>query len=272
MRAERVARTIGVVCRRELQPVDGPPCDVLALLHAGAVLVNARGERFMRRVDPDRMERAPADVVVAAAAAEILARRCTSRGAVIVDATHLGAEPLRIEVAPASTGHDAMVAFMHDENRELLRMRMDLRGEIPPPTWPEGSHVRGFHPSDGPRLHALLDDGYRHGGGSVDGLDSWLPALVGDSEFDPRLCFLVEAGDELVAGAICWTSAFVKDIVVREAWRRHGLGEALLRLAFRTFQERGATHVELKVQGQNAPAIRLYERVGMRTIERLTDG
>jgi ribosomal protein S18 acetylase RimI-like enzyme len=164
------------------------------------------------------------------------------------------------------------MVFMHGDTRELFRMRIDLRGELPPPVWPEGSSVRGFHPSDGPRLHALLEDGYRRGGGSVDTYENWLPALLGDSEFDPGLCFLVEAGDELVAGAICWTSAFVKDIVVRQTWRRHGLGEALLRLAFRTFQERGASRVDLKVQARNAPAIRLYERVGMRTIERLTDG
>jgi ribosomal protein S18 acetylase RimI-like enzyme len=150
-------------------------------------------------------------------------------------------------------------------------MRIDLRREIAQPTWPEGSNVRGFHISDGPRLHALLEHGYRRGGGSVEAFDVWLPALTGDSEFDPDLCFLVEAGDELVAAAICWTSAFVKDIVVHETWRRHGLGEALLRLAFRTFQARGATGVDLKVQDQNAAAIRLYERVGMRTVERISE-
>jgi ribosomal protein S18 acetylase RimI-like enzyme len=163
------------------------------------------------------------------------------------------------------------MAFVHDEAIEIWRMRIDLRAEIPPPTWPEGSHVRGFHPSDAPRLHALLEHGYSRGGGSVEAFDVWLPAVTGDSEFDPELCFLVEAGDELVAAAICWTSAFVKDIVVHETWRRHGLGEALLRLAFRTFQARGASRVDLKVQARNTPAIRLYERVGMRTVERLSD-
>jgi ribosomal protein S18 acetylase RimI-like enzyme len=164
------------------------------------------------------------------------------------------------------------MSCIQDEPRETLRMRIDLRGEIPQPAWPEGSHVRAFHPSDATRLHALLEHGYRNGGGSVEPFDVWLPALTGDSEFDRELCFLVEAGDELVAAQICWTSAFVKDIVVHETWRRHGLGEALLRLAFRTFQERGASGVDLKVQAQNVPAIRLYERVGMRAVERLTDG
>ena len=106
----------------------------------------------------------------------------------------------------------------------------------------------------------------------MDAYDVWLPALTGDSEFDSETCFLVEVGDDLAAASICWTSGFVKDIVVHETWRRHGLGEALLRLAFRTFQAGGASGVELKVQGQNASAIRLYERVGMRTIERINEG
>ena len=163
------------------------------------------------------------------------------------------------------------MAYVHGESHELLRMRIDLRREIPPPAWPEGSHVRGFHASDAARLHALLEHGYRNGGGSVDAFELWQPALTGDSEFDPDLCFLVEVGDDLAAAAICWTSAFVKDLVVHETWRRHGLGEGLLRLAFRTFQERGATGVDLKVQAHNAPAIRLYERVGMRTVERISD-
>jgi ribosomal protein S18 acetylase RimI-like enzyme len=155
--------------------------------------------------------------------------------------------------------------------RELLRMRIDLRTEIPQPAWPEGSSVRGFHESDGQRLHALLEHGYANGGGSVAAYDIWLPALTGDAEFDAALCFLVEVGDDLAAAAICWTSGFVKDIVVAETWRRHGLGEALLRHAFRVFDRRRVQCVDLKVHADNAPAIRLYERVGMRTVERLTE-
>jgi ribosomal protein S18 acetylase RimI-like enzyme len=156
-----------------------------------------------------------------------------------------------------------------DQPLEILRMRIELPSEVPRPAWPEGSHVRGFHSSDAERLHGLLEHGYRRGGGSVAPFDVWLPALTGDSEFDPGLCFLVEVGDDLAAAAICWTSAFVKDIVVSESWRRRGFGESLLRLAFRTFQSRGATHVDLKVEAQNEPAIRLYERVGMRMVERI---
>jgi ribosomal protein S18 acetylase RimI-like enzyme len=159
----------------------------------------------------------------------------------------------------------------HDQPLEVLRMRIELPSQIPSPAWAEGSHVRGFHASDARRLHELLEHGYRRGGGSVEPFETWLPALTGDSEFDPGLCFLVEVGDDLAAAAICWTSGFVKDIAVHETWRRRGFGESLLRLAFQTFQARGATRVELKVHAQNAPAVRLYERVGMRTVERITE-
>ncbi len=149
-------------------------------------------------------------------------------------------------------------------------MRVDLPRETPAPAWAGGTAVRGFEAGDARRLHALLEHAYRNGGGSVAPFEIWLPALTGDSEFDPGTCFLVVAGDELAAASICWTSGFVKDLVVHEAWRRRGLGEAILQLAFRTFQDRGARCVDLKVEVQNAGAIRLYERVGMRLVERLS--
>ncbi len=150
-----------------------------------------------------------------------------------------------------------------------LRMRIDLPAPAAEPAWPEGVSVRTFRPDDANGLHALLEHGYRNGGGSVAPLQAWYPALTDDSEFDPALVVLVEGADGLAAASICWTSAFVKDLVVHEAWRRRGLGEALLRRAFETFEERGADGVELKVEAGNAPAIRLYERVGMRVVERL---
>jgi ribosomal protein S18 acetylase RimI-like enzyme len=148
-------------------------------------------------------------------------------------------------------------------------MRVELPRHTPEPVWPQGVEVRGFRSPDAAHLHALLEHGYRNGGGSVAPFEDWLPALLGDAEFDPGTCFLALAGEELVAASICWTSSFVKDLVVHADWRRRGLGEAILHLAFRTFDERGARSVDLKVEAQNAAAIRLYERVGMRVVDRL---
>jgi ribosomal protein S18 acetylase RimI-like enzyme len=151
----------------------------------------------------------------------------------------------------------------------VWRMRVPLEGDaLGSPCWPEGVAVRTFTPADAGAVHALLVHGYRQGGGSVAEFDAWLPAMLGDSEYDPRFWFLAAAGETLAGVALCWTSAFVKDLVVHESWRGRGLGEALLRLVFTAFARRAATAVELKVDGTNAAAIRLYERAGMRAVEK----
>jgi succinate dehydrogenase / fumarate reductase flavoprotein subunit/fumarate reductase flavoprotein subunit len=58
---------------------------------AGGHLRNARGERYMRRYDPARLERATRDVVARASYLEIAAGRGTPSGGVYLDVSHLGA-------------------------------------------------------------------------------------------------------------------------------------------------------------------------------------
>jgi mycothiol synthase len=56
---------------------------------------------------------------------------------------------------------------------------------------------------------------------------------------------------------------------VRPAWRRRGLGEALLREAFHAMYGRGFTRIGLGVDAENVSgAVRLYERAGMRQVRR----
>jgi succinate dehydrogenase / fumarate reductase flavoprotein subunit/fumarate reductase flavoprotein subunit len=59
---------------------------------AGAYLYNAKGERFMERYDPVRMERSTRDVVARASYTEIVEGRGTEAGGVFIDISHLGAE------------------------------------------------------------------------------------------------------------------------------------------------------------------------------------
>jgi len=137
------------------------------------------------------------------------------------------------------------------------------------PVWPDSVRVRTFRTGDATALHSLLVHCYRRGGGSVAPFEKWLPDMTTDEEFDPELWFLAESDGVLIGAVLCWTSAFVKDIVVHESWRGRGVGEALLLHALGTFARRGATAVELKVESTNAPALRLYKRLGMRIVERL---
>jgi succinate dehydrogenase / fumarate reductase flavoprotein subunit/fumarate reductase flavoprotein subunit len=59
---------------------------------AGARLFNARGERYMERYAPDKLERATRDVVSRSSYMEIMAGRGTASGGVLLDATHMGAK------------------------------------------------------------------------------------------------------------------------------------------------------------------------------------
>jgi succinate dehydrogenase / fumarate reductase flavoprotein subunit/fumarate reductase flavoprotein subunit len=59
---------------------------------AGAHLLNARGERYMKRYDPEKMERATRDVVSRSSFLEIAAGRGFNHGGVHMVASHLGAK------------------------------------------------------------------------------------------------------------------------------------------------------------------------------------
>jgi ribosomal protein S18 acetylase RimI-like enzyme len=151
-------------------------------------------------------------------------------------------------------------------------MRVELDAAmLEAPQWPPEIDVRSFTIDDAERLHSLLVHAYRHGGGSVPDLPTWTAQMTGDEEYDPTLWSLAQSHHRLVGAVLCWTSGFVKDLVVHEAWRGRGLGEALLRHALISFAAREAPAVELKVHADNSPAIHLYERVGMRVVERLGD-
>ena len=65
-----------------------------AIRGEGGVLLNSRGERFMKNYDPERMELGPRDVVARANYNEIVNGRGTEHGGVWLDITHLQMEKI----------------------------------------------------------------------------------------------------------------------------------------------------------------------------------
>lgn len=149
-------------------------------------------------------------------------------------------------------------------------MRRDVRQSRLLVQWSDNHRLVGFSPELAPQVHELLVLGYRDGGGSVPDYASWHIALNRDPEFDPSLCFVVSDGHGLVAVAQCWSSAFVRDLVVHPRARRQGLALALLKHVFHVFRLRGEACVDLKVLETNHGARRLYETSGMSYIQRFT--
>ena len=125
--------------------------------------------------------------------------------------------------------------------------------------------MRCFEPGDAPALHALLTEVFDDG---ADGpFDAWWPRIATTPNSTRRCALVIDAKGRLAAAALCWTSAFVKDLAVHPEARGKGVAEALMWHAFSTFRERGADYVDLKTNTvENPAAVRLYERLGMKPV------
>ncbi len=66
-----------------------------AIRGEGGILLNSKGDRFMKNYDPERMELGPRDVVARANYNEIISGRGTEHGGVWLDVTHLRKEVIQ---------------------------------------------------------------------------------------------------------------------------------------------------------------------------------
>jgi ribosomal protein S18 acetylase RimI-like enzyme len=152
--------------------------------------------------------------------------------------------------------------------RSFFRMVVDLEQEPPAPDWPEGFSVASLESGEERELYQVLEDAFvDHWGHTERTYEEWLATHAIEHE----LSFLVSAGDEIAAGALCKRELFgmgwVDVLGTRREYRRLGLGDALLRHAFRELYRRGARRVGLGVDSENPTgATRLYERAGMRAV------
>ncbi|KKB10410.1 hypothetical protein VE26_09690 [Devosia chinhatensis] len=148
------------------------------------------------------------------------------------------------------------------EARPYARLRKSLDMPLSVPSWPDRVRPVRLDAADPRAVHAILSAAF-----DVAPFDIWHESLVTDSEYDPALCIVVRAEDGVIAGFVqCWTSAFIKDLVVAPPFRGQGLGLALMNEAFTIFARRGASHVDLKVARDNHVARSLYARLGMAEI------
>ena len=155
---------------------------------------------------------------------------------------------------------------------------MEILMDAPPPTpqWPDGIHVRGFVPGKDEQAtyqadeEASQDKGYHR----PMAFDAWARRMnLNGMGFDAGLWHLACEGDTVVGVALNAYSqetntGWIDHLGVRRAWRKRGLGQALLLHSFGVFYKRGVRRVKLSVDsGSLTNAPRLYERVGMKTIQ-----
>jgi len=151
--------------------------------------------------------------------------------------------------------------------RSFYRMVIDLAEQPFPPVWPDGFRV-AFEPGAERLIHETLEEAFEdHFGHEPRTFEQW---IAQNGPLDRRLCYVVRTEDGTPAAAQVvdeenFGTAWVSILGVRPAWRRRGLGEALLRQAFHDLYARGRDRITLAVDAENTTgATRLYERVGMR--------
>ncbi len=139
---------------------------------------------------------------------------------------------------------------------------------MPDAQWPAGTEWSAYREELAPAVHQLMQLGQLEGGGRVPPLEEWQQRFVSDPEYDPSLCFVACDAGGVVGVAQCWTSAYIKNLVVHPRLQGLGLGRALLLHAFSVFQQRREGFVDLRVLEDNLRARRLYESVGMDLVRR----
>jgi ribosomal protein S18 acetylase RimI-like enzyme len=168
--------------------------------------------------------------------------------------------------------------YRHDGSS--LTMEIELRERPPAPNVPSGIDVRPYREQDAELVIAAMNDAFSEN-------PPWRPvtsesfrSVYAGSRFaDPTLWRLAwDAGT--LAGCVLpdpsrgadMTLGWVRILAVRARWRRRGLGEALLRTAFRDHFDRGLRRVGLGVDSDNPTgAVSLYDRIGMHVAYRLDD-
>ena len=148
-------------------------------------------------------------------------------------------------------------------------MRRDLSVPVAAADLPPGVALVPFSNALAPACRNLLNSAYADGFGDVVPFDQWWPALTGDSEYDPALCFVASAGAQIIGFCQCWTSSFVKDIATDRAWHRQGIATALLTAAMCEFRRRGAPAIDLKTDVDNVAARAAYLRLGFTIVDRI---
>ena len=249
--------------RSWLSHADVDPANCRVLEHAGAIAgyvdLVARGDRAVLDASGPGREDALLDWAEARAREQ-------------------GATTTRLQVWE---GQDELVHVLERRGyapvRSSFEMLIELGAEPPPaPAWPSGIDVRSYrHPEDERVTYETQEESFRDAWDHEPvTLEAWRDYQLGGRGFDPSLWFLAWDGDD-VAG-ICLSFpmarraadpglAWISILGVRRPWRRRGVGEALLRHAFRELHARGVRRVGLDVDAESPTgATRLYERVGMR--------
>jgi len=194
------------------------------------------------------------------------------RDAVEERARARGADVMRMHLSGANTAGKALLA---EAGYAPAFYYVKLRAEAPdlPASAPEVPGRRPFVLDDDDRAaHEVVRDAFADIPGDLPSTyEQFRIEVVERSGFAPELCSVVEDGGRMVGCVLCERRegiGYVGDLAVLREARGRGLGRGLLATALAAIRADGLAAGELWVNGANAPALGLYESLGMREVTR----
>jgi len=162
----------------------------------------------------------------------------------------------------------------------FYRMVADLDSAPEVPSFPDGITVRPYDPeTETEEVYRTIVDAFQDHFGFVaqpfeKGLADFKHNFIAEPGYDPHFWFVAMDGNEIAGICICrredsedTESGWVSELGVRRAWRKRGLGYALLKHAFAAFHADGKKRAMLGVDASSLTgALKLYERAGMRVL------
>ncbi|TQL66941.1 mycothiol synthase [Nocardioides albertanoniae] len=153
-----------------------------------------------------------------------------------------------------------------ERTRELWVMRRAAADLPPAPATPDGVVVRGFEPGDESELLRVNAAAFAHHPEQGGMTASDLAERMAESWFDPAGLITAWEGERLLA--FHWTKRHsdsegeVYVVGVDPAAQGRGLGKLVTLLGLEHLAASGVAAIHLYVEGDNTPAVRLYEGLG----------
>jgi mycothiol synthase len=161
--------------------------------------------------------------------------------------------------------------------RSVLVMHIDLNDEIAEAQWPDGIRIVSYaETQDLSAIVKVQRETFKDHRNYVEvpletSVANWQHEIDTIPSFEPELFFLAMDGEQAAGVVMAWPDsdedeemAWIDVVGVTRAYRKKGLGLALLQYSFMEFRKRGIARAGLSVDGRSLTgATRLYERAGM---------
>jgi mycothiol synthase len=170
--------------------------------------------------------------------------------------------------------HELLTAAGYTHLRSVLWLQRELDNAPPLPPVPDAIVLDALDVARDARAVYAVDCAAFAGSPDYEqvAFASFQAEHLASPQLDPSLSRVARRDDALVGFALCRRTSrggCVDILAVEEAERGRGLGSLLLASAFAAFAAAGLREARLDVSSENGPALRLYERAGMRECNRM---